>query len=357
MISVIIVDDSVLIRKRISRILNNNRRIKVVGTASDGLKAIEMVKQLKPDVVTLDVEMPNMNGIEALKIISGEYGTPVLMLSALTKEGADVTLEALELGAVDFICKPRFGSAEEMKEFERDLTLKIRAAALTKNDPKRSKPSRRISARPVKPAPSTGVSKPLRRNSIKSVVAIGVSTGGPKALVSLLPKLPADFPCPILVAQHMPKGFTASLSARLNGLSAITVKEARNGESVKPGVCYIAPGNFHMTVHHMTLSKGAMVKVTDRPKNSLYKPSVDILMKSVAQVYGAGGIGVILTGMGTDGTKGVRELKERGGLVIAEDKSSCTVYGMPRSVVESGLADIVAPLTEIPSALKTLLMG
>ena len=360
MISVLVVDDSVLIRKRIARLLNNHRKIEVVGTASDGLQAIEMIRELNPDVVTLDVEMPNMNGIEALRVITREFDVPVLMLSALTKEGADVTMTALEMGAVDFICKPRFGSEDEMKEFERDLTLKIRAAALTK-DGRGKRATARTGSRTSAPvaAPSAKFEKssiPPRR-AVKSIVAIGVSTGGPKALVELIPKIPADFPSPIIIAQHMPKGFTASLAARLDGLSAITVKEARNGETMKAGTCYLAPGSFHLTVMHMTLSKGVMIKISDTPKNSLYKPSVDIMIKSVAEVYGAGGIAVILTGMGTDGTKGAKELKNRGGMVIAEDKSTCTVYGMPRSIVESGLADIVAPLFEIPGALKTLLMG
>ncbi len=360
MISVLVVDDSVLIRKRISRLLNNHRRIEVVGTASDGLQAIEMIKKLKPDVVTLDVEMPNMNGIEALRVITREFDVPVLMLSALTKEGADVTMTALEMGAVDFICKPRFGSEDEMKEFERDLTLKIRAAALTKDGKNKTSPVKsaaRASTSTASPATKSERSFVPSRRAVKSIVAIGVSTGGPKALVELIPKIPADFPAPIIIAQHMPKGFTASLAARLDGLSAISVKEARNGETMKEGTCYLAPGSFHLTVMHMTLSKGVMIKISDTPKNSLYKPSVDIMIKSVAEVYGAGGIGVILTGMGTDGTKGAKDLKDRGGMIIAEDKSTCTVYGMPRSVVESGLADIVAPLFEIPAALKTLLMG
>lgn len=360
MISVLVVDDSVLIRKRISRLLNNHRRIEVVGTASDGLQAIEMIRKLKPDVVTLDVEMPNMNGIEALKVITREFDVPVLMLSALTKEGAEVTMTALEMGAVDFICKPRFGSEEEMKEFERDLTLKIRAAALTKDGKNKTSPAKSSSRTSVTTtAASTKSDRPSiqTRRAVKSIVAIGVSTGGPKALVELIPKIPADFPAPIIIAQHMPQGFTASLATRLDGLSAISVKEARNGETMKPGTCYLAPGSFHLTVMHMTLSKGVMIKISDTPKNSLYKPSVDIMIKSVAEVYGAGGIGVILTGMGTDGTKGAKELKDRGGMIIAEDKSTCTVYGMPRSIVESGLADIVAPLFEIPAALKTLLMG
>lgn len=364
MISVLVVDDSVLIRKRITRLLNNHRKIEVVGTANDGLQAIDMIRKLKPDVVTLDVEMPNMNGIEALKVITREFDVPVLMLSALTKEGADVTMTALEMGAVDFICKPRFGSEDEMKEFERDLTLKIRAAALTKEGRNRS-PLAKSSARGSASASASASTSSVRadrtsghsRRVVKSIVAIGVSTGGPKALVELIPKIPPDFPAPIIIAQHMPQGFTASLATRLDSLSAITVKEARNGETMKPGTCYLAPGSFHLTVVHMTLSKGVMIKISDTPKNSLYKPSVDIMIKSVAEVYGAGGIGVILTGMGTDGTKGAKELKDRGGTIIAEDKSTCTVYGMPRSIVESGLADIVAPLFDIPGALKTLLMG
>lgn len=351
MINVLIVDDSIIIRKRIARMLEENRRIKVVGTASNGREALEKIEALKPDVVTLDVEMPKMNGIEALSEIMKRFNIPVIMLSAITEEGAAVTIEALELGAMDFVLKPHPNDKRSKDQFSRELILKVRAAALSKTGQRKEKSVQRREEQVVK---SERMGREDGRKFLNPAVAIGISTGGPRTLAQVLPKIPADFPAPIFVAQHMPAGFTKTLSKRLDGTCQIKVKEARNGEMVKQSVCYIAPGDCHMRVIPMTLSKGVMIKVSTHPKDALYKPSADIMMESVAQVYGKDSVGVVMTGMGSDGTKGMKAIKSRGGNTIAEDKTSCVVFGMPRSVIEAGLADIILPSTRIPDALVDL---
>lgn len=354
MISVLVADDSIFIRKRISRILESDRRISVVGTASNGAEAIEKVKELQPDVITLDVEMPVLNGLEALDQIVKEYSTPVIMLSALTKQGAEVTLKALELGAFDFIPKPATTNEDDLLNFSRDLILKIRSAAVSRLGIVNIKPS-------MAPNEYKNVNKtPKKRILIdksKIAVAIGISTGGPRTLLDVIPKIPKGFPGSIFIAQHMPEGFTASLAERLNSISALEVREAKNGDVIKPSVCYIAPGGRHMKVQHMSLSKGTMIKVTDEPVTALYKPSADVLMTSVAEVYGGGAIGIVMTGMGRDGTKGMHEIKQHGGTTISEDKSTCIVYGMPKSVEEAGLSDHVVPANNIPQTVMELIQN
>jgi len=352
MISVLVVDDSIFIRKRISKILEADRRISVVGTAVNGADVPEKIEKLKPDVITLDVEMPVMNGLEALETIVREYSSiPVVMLSALTREGAEVTLRALEMGAVDFITKPSATDENEVRKFSRDLTLKIRAANLA-----RKNQAMKRTAKKVKIKQQTVEFKRNRfMDPTKLAVALGISTGGPKTLLEVIPLLPDNFPGSIFIAQHMPPGFTKSLAERLDGLSRIRVKEARNGEVVAPSVCYVAPGGHHMTVMHMSLSKGVMIRIVDEPKNALYKPSVDVLMTSVAKIYGSNTIGIVMTGMGRDGTRGMKEIKGKGGLTITEHRSSCVVYGMPKSVEESGLSDYVAPANHIPRTLVSIL--
>lgn len=353
MISVMIVDDSLLIRKRIARILEESGRVNVAASVSNGEEALKKLNEVEPDVITLDVEMPRLNGIETLKILSRDYSIPVIMLSALTKEGADVTIEALQLGAMDFILKPKAGDSRTKEDFARDLVLKIRAAALVKKGKTQGlfRKTQSIRSAPRK----TNTLREHQRSFVNPAVVIGISTGGPRTLMDVIPKIPADFPAPIFIAQHMPAGFTKSLAERLDSASKIKVKEARSGEMVKPSICYIAPGDFHMRVVPMTLSKGVMIKISDQPADSLYKPSVDILMESAAEVYGKNALGVVMTGMGTDGTKGIEKIRKAGGKTIAEDVSSCVVYGMPRSVVEAGLADIVAPAGELHQTLITLL--
>jgi two-component system chemotaxis response regulator CheB len=224
-----------------------------------------------------------------------------------------------------------------------------------KKDNRSQKPSAAGSAKTASPRTTTIDTSVNRKKLSNPLVAIGISTGGPKTLMHVIPEIPADFPAPIFIAQHMPQGFTKSLAERLDSVSKISVKEARNGEAIKPGTCYIAPGDNHLTVMNMSLSKGKMLKVSDQPRESLYKPSVDIMFESVAEIYGGDAIAVVMTGMGTDGTKGIKAIRSRGGRTIAEDRSSCIVYGMPRSVIEAGLADFVLPAMDIPSILKSLL--
>jgi len=349
MISVLVADDSIFIRKRMSRILDSDRRIKVVGTASNGFEVLEKIEKLKPDVITLDVEMPMMNGLEALSRITGKYKIPVVMLSALTTQGAEVTLQALEMGAFDFIAKPRGADKNEIRKFTRELILKVRTAALSARNGKSLK-TRKKKKTPVRERGT----KYRVMDPTKLAVVIGISTGGPKTLLSVIPKISSNFPGTIFIAQHMPAGFTASLANRLNGLSNIQVKEAKNGEVARPSTCYIAPGGRHMRVSHVSLSKGVMIRVGDHPHNALYKPSVDVLMVSVAEVYGANAIGIVMTGMGRDGTKGIYEIKKRGGLAISEDSSTCVVYGMPKSVEEAGYSDYVVPADSIPETIMSL---
>jgi two-component system chemotaxis response regulator CheB len=351
MTSVLIADDSILIRKRITQILEQHPGIKVVGAAVNGADVVDKFKTLKPDVITLDVEMPIMNGLEALEVIVRESTIPVVMLSALTTEGADVTLKALEIGAVDFIPKPPVGDEKANAIFAKELVMKIRAAGL-------SKLRRHLLDR----KPEDEKEREIRRSSDpkKSLdpkncgIALGISTGGPKTLIEVIPKIPKNFPCPVFIAQHMPEGFTSSLASRLDTCSKLTVREAKNGEIAKPGVCYIAPGGKHMKIMHMTLAKGVMIRITDEPENALYKPSVDVLFSSVAKVYGRNSIGIIMTGMGKDGTRGMKSIKEQGGTSISEDKSTCVVYGMPKSIEDEGLADIIAPSYDIPHILLSI---
>ncbi|MFP4496735.1 MAG: chemotaxis response regulator protein-glutamate methylesterase [Vulcanimicrobiota bacterium] len=348
MISVLITDDSILMRKRIASILESDRRIKVVGTARNGKESIEKARELKPDVITMDVEMPVMNGLEALKVIVSEMPTPVVMFSSLTTKGAETTIKALEIGAVDFIPKP--SSRKELMDdtFARHLIFKIRSAVFARVIKEKS--ARKTEKKDVKQKTSE-----KKFVSCKDLaVAIGVSTGGPKTLLKVIPNIPGDFCGSIFIAQHMPEGFTKSLAERLDSLSKITVKEAKNGEMVQPGTCYLAQGGGHLKVMKMTLTEGVMLRISSSPANALYKPSVDELFFSVAEAYGGNTIGVVLTGMGRDGTRGMKKIKSKGGICVSEDESSCIVYGMPKSVEESGLSDYIAVAQDIPGVITSL---
>ncbi len=357
MIRVLVVDDSPFFRRAIARILEKDPEIKVIGFAKDGEEAVEKVLELSPDVVTLDVEMPRKDGLEALKEIMEKKPTPVIMVSAITKEGAEATLKALELGALDFIPKGVEKGLLEFYNLEDELIRKVKNAKGSLPSLKRAhsffRTSRTLGAVPKKAEAPKGfdLASVSKRTGVE-IVAIGSSTGGPPALQTVLSGLDSSFRLPIVIAQHMPPLFTGMLAERLNSLSKLNVKEAENGEPVREGYVYIAPGGKQMAV----ASEGArkVIKVTDSPPNIIYKPSVDLLYKAVAAVYGGRTIGVILTGMGRDGCEGAKDIKQKGGVMVAEDKSSCVVYGMPRCVVESGLADYVAPISEIPKILKRL---
>jgi two-component system chemotaxis response regulator CheB len=322
--------------------LSSDPEIQIAGSARDGLEAIEKVAQLKPDIVTMDVEMPRMDGISALKHIMANTPVPVIMVSSLTVEGAHITLEALEHGAVDFIPKNLSDLSLNILRLKEVLVDKIKQLA-RKGVPRRIvRPAARPATAPVAAAPV------LRTTGERRVglVAIGTSTGGPKALQEVLPSLPKEFPVPIVIAQHMPPNFTGPFAERLNQLCKLEVREAKEGDVLKPGLILIAPGGGHMRVARKRGIETTVTISEDR-ENFIYRPSVDALMASVAEFFPGRALGVILTGMGNDGMKGMIELKKTGGRIFAQNEESCVVYGMPKAVVDAGIADKVLSIEEI----------
>lgn len=412
MIRVVVADDSAFMRKVLSDLFTQQPDFEVVATAINGKDAISKVEKLKPDLLTLDVNMPVMDGLQALEVIMQDSPLPVVMVSSLTKQGADETIKALSLGAVDFICK-QGGSISKIDGIADDILEKCRAAANAKikkfainsniiekkkeaGDLKRINILDRVestssSARAInllakrsqmiqkpqkqtieakKPEPMTRTRltdkiklaqrqspfqiKRVPNNSSGSsgrshkLIALGTSTGGPRALQNVIPLLPADLPCGMVVVQHMPAGFTKSLAERLNGLSKVTVKEAEDNDIIKPGHVYIAPGNYHMTVK----SNGSdrVISLNQDPPLGSHRPAVDIMFDSVVQ-FGRDVVSVILTGMGCDGAAGMKKIKNAGGYIIAESSESCVVYGMPKAVVDSGIADEILPVQQVAGAI------
>jgi len=327
---VLVVDDSALVRLKIGEILR--REGFEVFTAKDGVEAVEKAMKLKPDVITLDVNMPKMDGLKALERIMKESPTPVIMLSSLTHEGARETIEALRLGAVDFIPKPSGG----IEEIEGELVRKLKVAVTVTPNLLRLQNLRKIRGEVVRR--DWKVSKEV-------CVLIGSSTGGPSALEHVIPRLPADFPAPVFVVQHMPPNFTKQLAERLNSISEIEVKEAEDNEKVRNGVAYIAPGGRHMKLRR-AMNIVRIKIIDDLPVNNV-KPSVDVTAESVAQVYGGNAVCVMLTGMGEDGARGFKKLHELGGKVIACSEETCVVFGMPKAVIELGIADSVKPIFDV----------
>jgi two-component system chemotaxis response regulator CheB len=335
-IRALVVDDSAVMRRLISNVLDRDNEIEVVATAIDGCFALAKVEQLKPDVVTLDVDMPRMDGLTALGEMVARHGTRVVMLSSLTSRGAALTMQALEKGAVDFVCKP--AGVGQIEQMAGELISKVKAAARTRPvafEPETLKP-------PPKKRPGQG-------RKTDRIVAIGASSGGPHALRYLLPRLPADLDAGILIVQHMPESFTTMLAYWLNQICELEVKEAEAGELAVPGKVLIAPGNAHMKVRkapagcEVLLDAGALVNG--------HRPSVDVLFDSVAQHYGPTATGVVLTGMGNDGAHGLGLLRQAGARTIAQDEESSAVYGMPRIAAEKGFAEKVLPLNMMPSYL------
>lgn len=345
MIKVLVVDDSAFMRKLVSDILNSSPDLSVVDTARNGLEAIDKIKQKQPDVVTMDVEMPGMDGLSALKLIMEQSPTPVVMLSSLTKDGADATLKALEYGAVDFVAKPG-GSISTLTGVKEDLIHKVRAAAKANLRAAMKLAISRLSQ--TAPQPALHLAKPSPGE--EKVVAIGTSTGGPRALQEVLTKIPAGFPCGILVVQHMPPKFTKSLADRLNAMSALEIKEAETGDVIRPGLALIAPGDYHMRVERLGSSR-VQVKLSQDSLVNGHRPAVDPMFFSVAQAYKKNTVGVILTGMGYDGAAGIKAIKEHGGYAIAEDPATAVIYGMPRSAIETGMVDKVVPLSLVASTI------
>ncbi len=330
-IRVLIIDDSAFVRRALTRMLSNIPDIEVAGTAADGLEGIEQVKALKPDVVTLDIKMPHMSGLEALRHIMQESPVPVLLLSSLTTEGADITLRGLELGAMDFVDKSSVQGHMNLLNLSNELVGKIRALA--------GVPRARLIGHVVREEP---VAAPVEEKvQGMEVVAIGTSTGGPTALQAIIPRLPESLTAAVLVVQHMPVGFTRSLAERLNGRSLVRVKEAEDGETVTAGMVYIAPAGRHMKVRRRG---NVRVWLDEEPRSSLHRPSVDVLMAAVAKTYGKRVLGVLLTGMGSDGVEGMRAIHAAGGRTLAESEESCVIYGMPKAAVEAGVVDRAVPL-------------
>ncbi|MPL60691.1 Chemotaxis response regulator protein-glutamate methylesterase [bioreactor metagenome] len=338
MIKVLIVDDSAFMRKVLSDIFAAEVDFIVVDTARNGKDAVDKAKRLKPDVITMDVEMPVMDGIKALEVIMRETPTPVVMVSSLTRDGANATISALELGAVDFVAKTA-GPISSVTGIRNDILIKCRAAAKVNI----------VRLHHTHEKPVILPSQFLTVTGDEQIVAIGTSTGGPRALQEIITRLPGNFPCGIVIVQHMPPGFTKSLADRLNSLSSITVKEAEHNDTIQPGVALIAPGDSHMTVERQGNKR--VVHLNQNPPVNGHRPAVDPLFESVAQCYGKRALGVILTGMGHDGAKGIQVIKRQQGYTIAEDQSTAVVFGMPKSAIELGVIDKIVPLPSVAAEI------
>lgn len=347
------VDDSALVRSLLAKIINRQHDMECVGAANDPLVARDMIRELNPDVITLDIEMPKMDGIDFLGRLMRLRPMPVVMISTLTERGADVTMKALELGAVDFVAKPRIGVADGLTDLSAHIVEKIRIAAVAlvkRLDSSVGHSNLGLGAsRQIRTIP-----QPLGRVSTEKLVCIGASTGGTEAIREILVQLPADSPG-VVITQHMPPGFTTSFAARLNSLCQITVQEAVNGERILPGHAYIAPGGKQFCVSRSGANYVAVVE--DGELVNRHRPSVEVLFKSVAAVVGRNAYGIMLTGMGNDGAAAMREMKDAGSYNYVQDEASCVVFGMPREAILRGAADEVLPLSGIASALILRLRG
>ena len=331
-IRVLIVDDSALVRQMLGQLLASDPTITVVGAAPDPLIAREMIKSLNPDVLTLDIEMPRMDGLAFLEKIMTLRPMPVVMISSLTQKGADTALRALEIGAVDYVAKPTIGLTDGFRSLRDEIVAKVKAAAKAQVRPR----SGETAARPL---PGGGYS------SSERVIAIGASTGGVEALQTLLTAFPADAPA-ILITQHMPALFTASFAGRLDHFCAVTVSQAQDKERVLPGHVYIAPGGFHLELARS--GANYVCRVHEQPPVSGHRPSVDVLFRSVAQAAGANSVGVILTGMGKDGAAGLLEMRQAGASTVGQNEATCVVYGMPKAAHDCGATEIELPIGKIP---------
>lgn len=331
---VLVVDDSALVRKLLSEIINDEKDMMTIGAAPDPLVAREMIRNLNPDVLTLDVEMPRMDGLDFLERLMRLRPMPVVMVSTLTERGSDITLRALELGAVDYVSKPKIGIAGDLKNYAEEITGKIRAAIQAR--------PRRIQGNgaPAQLLPAVG----NRILSTEKIIVIGASTGGTEAIKDVLVQLPPDAPG-VLVTQHMPEAFTKSFAARLDGLCRIAVKEAEHGERVLPGHAYIAPGHSHLLLRRS--GANYMTELSQGPPVNRHRPSVDVLFQSAAIAGGPNVVGVILTGMGKDGAVGMLEMKKAGAFNISQDEASCVVFGMPKEAIATGGVDEILPLQDV----------
>jgi two-component system chemotaxis response regulator CheB len=349
---VVVVDDSALVRGLLAEIINRQPDMECVGAAADPLLAREMIRNLNPDVITLDVEMPRMDGIDFLSKLMRLRPMPVVMVSTLTERGAETTLRALELGAIDFVAKPKIGVADGLRQLAEDITDKVRTAArahVRRLPPAAAAPpggaapgSASQSVRPAAPVASLG------RLSTEKIIFIGASTGGTEATKEVLMNLPHDSPA-VVITQHMPPGFTKSYAARLDGLCRIRVKEAVDGDRLLPGHAYIAPGGLHLSVERS--GANYLARVRDGEPVNRHKPSVEVLFESAARVVGPNALGVMLTGMGADGARAMKAMKDAGSFNLCQDEASCVVFGMPREAIAHGAAHEVLALQRIAPAL------
>lgn len=342
MIKVLVVDDSALIRRILTDILNKDKDISVIGTAKNGKEALEKIALLKPDIITLDIEMPIMDGMTTLKHIVSKYKLPVIMISTLSQEGAEMTLRALDEGAIDFLAKPNNVFRLNQQEVIEEIIEKIKSSSNLK--PSIQKPKNKII-----PSNKSNSRENIGNDRFKNIVVIGSSTGGPRALQSLMSNIPRDVDASIVIVQHMPAKFTNSLAERLDSISEISIKEAEDGDVLKKGWGYIAPGDYHMRIK--SINGQLIVKLNQEPKVMGLRPTVDILMESVAIIQNYSKIGVILTGMGSDGSKGILQMKKNKAYTIAQNEDSSVVYGMPRAAIETGGIDEVLALNEIPNKI------
>ncbi len=344
---ILIVDDSSFMRMAIRSVLSKDPSIDIVGTAVDGVEGVEKAISLKPDLITMDIEMPRLDGISALKQIMAKAPTKVIMVSTLTNEGAKATFEALDAGAIDYIPKNVTDSTDAQNHFRQELMRKIKEAVASRM--RRALPASPMARIPA-PAAATSAYKPATSKFIgKKIqyVAIGASTGGPVALQEVLSRIPVNFPYGIMVGIHMPKAFTGPYADRLNAKCSMTIREAVDGDVLKPGVALIAPGGMHTTLVRQGSQIVVKVKPTSDYPQYVYIPSVDLLISTMSEATNGAMLGVILTGMGNDGYKGMQQLKQRGGLTIAQDEATSTIYGMPKACVDGGVADEVLPLGQI----------
>lgn len=361
---VLVVDDTIVYRTAVSNVLSEIPGVEVVGVAHNGKIAMSKIATLKPDLLTLDIEMPVMNGIEVLGELQKSYpNIGAVMVSTLTTDGGAMTMKALELGAFDFILKPQSKNQAESKKQLKDALIPIvrefklsrNASSLLSKKGRFQKNSRPVQRKPLRPLTKTGSpasppgnkTKPAQRRGKSEIITIGISTGGPNALTQMLPKLPGDIGVPIVVVQHMPPVFTKSLAASLDSKCALTVKEAVDREPLKNNTVYIAPGGKQMKLVASADGTNRQIKITQDPPENSCRPSADYLFRSVGDYYVGRTTAVIMTGMGSDGTKGLQVLNQKGATIIAQDEASCVVFGMPKAPIENGIADIVAPLNKI----------
>lgn len=342
-VRVLVVDDSALMRKLIPQLLQGDPSIEVIGTAMDGLLGLKKIAELRPDVVTLDLEMPRMDGLDTLREIVGRYSVPVIVVSSHTSKGAYTVLNALSHGAFDFVAKPTDSPKGGLEQIARELAVKIKVAAIS-GMPKQQFPA--LAATPPAPKPQPTEAPPTR------TIAIGVSTGGPNALHYLCSQLRADFTGCLVIVQHMPEGFTGMFARRLDDCSPLRVTEALSGDILRPGRAFVCPGNRHVKVRRGP--QGDMIVLVDQAPVNGHRPSVDVLFRSVAQEFGKDSVAVLMTGMGDDGAHAMQSVQAAGGVTIAQSPDTCVVDSMPRAAIEAGYAGRVVPLEALPGVLQVL---